>query len=934
MEFSNIHIDGFGTFSNRDIGPLRDGLNIVLGENESGKSTLLDFVRGILYGFADRRSPKSFREPLSGGRHGGSISIRDDHDSIWTIERHVGKTVSITRGSGASASTSELSSLLGHTDRKVFESIFAFGLDELAEAERLHDESVRDLIFSAGVAGAGRSASLAIKRLEEERSEITKNSRSQGQSNQLSQLIRERDGCLEQLRLARAQSNSYISLQREIDHLDRVARSMFARLSERESRRQELTDLADADLARQRRLAIEKNLALLPEPSPAKTLLASLRPHIGSLAIRAESYQRDVIEYDRLSRELTAQQASIETLRVRIGLKQNHQRPRTITIGLQSEVEALERSFQSTQLDIHTQTGILKKAEESLERQRLVVSGLTEGRDPGEFDDVPTRLSELSTLRSMLSSGRERALEVQLARRDHQADTRSLTALDRAIAAVLGLIALSGLIAAGLHLTKPAHDSLVVALLGVAVSLIAFTGLFLLVRQSRQQHTRPPRDHEVTERDATEELADRITERARRLGLPERPTDAELDELETELRDRSQIAAEIRLALSGEKHLVDQLDEALAELAQSERARDELCTRSARFCDELGIDQHVEPDVLKRIVDSIASLIELEANHQNELERLPELKELIDTYDSELRSLCHETGRPVPDRAGYALFLTEILEEAELSHRQIVARESIVAEIGTIDEILRSLTDRGGAGERLRGELEHGSEAERELERDALALELEQIKSEIERIVGQRRDYQVELDALSSSRSIAELEIRLSTIAIEIDAIIDNWALLTLSSSILKEALNRYEIERQPAVIELAGRLFAQVTEDRYAKLISHEDEQQRRSLRVIQNDGRGFDAQYLSKGTAEQLYLCVRLAYAMTFAERAVAMPLIFDDVLVNFDPRRCQQMAQAIATVSKQHQVILFTCHPDIAELLGSASPHANTITLDRRT
>jgi len=932
MKFSNIHLDGFGTFSNRDIGPLGDGLNIVLGENEAGKSTLLDFVRGILYGFTDRRSPKSFHEPLFGGRHGGSIAIRDEHESIWTIERHVGKAVSITEGSGSLVSQSELSDLLGHTDRKVFESIFAFGLDELAEAERLHDESVRDLIFSAGVAGAGRSASLAIKRLEEERSEITKTSRSQSQKNQLQNLIKERDELVEQLRLARTQSTSYLTVQQEIDRLDRVAKSMFSRLSEKESRGKELDDLVDAELSLQRRLALERDLALLQEPSPAEALLATKRQQIGALVIRADSFQRDVVEFERLSREMAAQRENIQVLRDRIGLKKNQSTPRTITIGLQSELEALARNFQNIQLDVHAQSGILAKAEESLGRQRLVVAGLTHGRDPGEFDDVATKLKELPTLRSMLSSRRELALADQLARRDREPENRVRTGLDRTIMVILGLVALIGLIAGAVHLTKPVHDSVVIALLGVAAFLVSITGLFLLVRQSHQQHSQAPQNHDADENDTTQELSDRIAERARKLEIADQPTDAELDELETDLRDREKIASEIKLALFGEQQSIARLNEAIQELSQNQEALNEIRTRAARYCDELGLDQHFDPEVLIRIVGSIGDLVELETRHQRELERLPELKELIDTYEDDLRLLCHEIERAFPDRAGYALFLADVVNEADLSQKQIASRASIVAEIGTIDEILSSLINRGGNAERLRGELERGSVAERELERVSLSKELEEIKSEIEQIVGQRRDCQNELDSLSSSSSIAELEIRLSTIEIDIMEIFDDWAVLTLSSSLLKEALSRYEIERQPAVIERAGELFAGVTEGRYTNLSSHEDDQQRRSLRVIQSDGKGFDAQYLSKGTAEQLYLCVRLAYAMTFAERAVAMPLIFDDVLVNFDPKRCQQMAQAIATVAKQHQVILFTCHPNIAETLMGASLFASTFTLDR--
>jgi len=52
-----IHVDGYGAFDNYSIDGLHPGLSIVFGHNEAGKSTLLDFVRGVLFGFADGRSP-------------------------------------------------------------------------------------------------------------------------------------------------------------------------------------------------------------------------------------------------------------------------------------------------------------------------------------------------------------------------------------------------------------------------------------------------------------------------------------------------------------------------------------------------------------------------------------------------------------------------------------------------------------------------------------------------------------------------------------------------------------------------------------------------------------------------------------------------------------------------------------------------------------
>jgi uncharacterized protein YhaN len=92
------------------------------------------------------------------------------------------------------------------------------------------------------------------------------------------------------------------------------------------------------------------------------------------------------------------------------------------------------------------------------------------------------------------------------------------------------------------------------------------------------------------------------------------------------------------------------------------------------------------------------------------------------------------------------------------------------------------------------------------------------------------------------------------------------------------------------------------------------------------------MDATYLSRGSVEQLYLCLRLGLAETFAERAEALPIILDDVLVNFDPGRAASVAEVLAETAERHQVLLLTCHPHLEELVCSAAPETQVVQLER--
>jgi hypothetical protein len=102
----------------------------------------------------------------------------------------------------------------------------------------------------------------------------------------------------------------------------------------------------------------------------------------------------------------------------------------------------------------------------------------------------------------------------------------------------------------------------------------------------------------------------------------------------------------------------------------------------------------------------------------------------------------------------------------------------------------------------------------------------------------------------------------------------------------------------------------------------------------AIGADGSRLDAALLSRGAAEQLYLCLRLALAAEFGRLAVSLPLVMDDVLVNFDAERARLSAQVLLDATPEHQVLLFTCHQETVDLLIDLEPSVRVITIDRQT
>ena len=96
MKLLELHIDGFGKFHDRTIS-LNDGINIIYGKNEAGKSTLHTFIRGMLFGIergrgrAARNDTYSKFEPWeNSGTYEGWLRL-EQNGTIYRIERRFRK---------------------------------------------------------------------------------------------------------------------------------------------------------------------------------------------------------------------------------------------------------------------------------------------------------------------------------------------------------------------------------------------------------------------------------------------------------------------------------------------------------------------------------------------------------------------------------------------------------------------------------------------------------------------------------------------------------------------------------------------------------------------------------------------------------------------------------------------------------------------------
>ncbi len=154
---------------------------------------------------------------------------------------------------------------------------------------------------------------------------------------------------------------------------------------------------------------------------------------------------------------------------------------------------------------------------------------------------------------------------------------------------------------------------------------------------------------------------------------------------------------------------------------------------------------------------------------------------------------------------------------------------------------------------------------------------------------------------------------------------VENYAVRSLAARLLEQTLESYEAEKQPAVIQRAQEIFASLTEGRYTRLATPLG---RFEPIVSDGSGTGKEPGKLSRATAEQLFLALRLSYVENLANAHPALPVIMDDVLVNFDDTRRMAAVKVISEFSANRQVIFFTCHTATVDAFKKAAPKGNVI------
>lgn len=1024
MRIEGFYIEGFGHFADRNFGPFHTPVTVFYGPNEAGKSTLLAFLRCILFGFPMRLGAQHY-PPTAGGRHSGRIAIVDQSGRHYTVHRIQGRgagPVTVSNGSGDVHDESVLARLLGHHTEDVFKSIFAFTLDELHSDDLLKDESVNSQIYSAGMGvvrlpdalraikgkrdqqflkGGNRHnvvrATESLKDINTKLSEVANNAKRYGELTARLEEIEKKRG---QEVFTRKQ------LKSSLDHLRRLESGWgdWVDLVTAQENLEEIEVISNFPVNGVRRLeALEERIRGARKEYDA----ACGQVEVDQSRAKARIEHESILEHTNNIRFLERNREHFESAVRDLPLRESELRDRegllkgTLKdIGPDWDNARLEGFDLSVAVrDEVSQFGDrLRKSEEELDR-RIAALAQDEGRlresikaesvakQDFEAARKPSVSKEqASELRATIRRSNSQFLELKAVRERLSLLQDQLNALADPSASggrrtgqkiIAGFVAFVGLalLAGGFALGGTA---LVIGVVG-GLTLVGISAyLYFLGTATRAAvdplQASPLKNSLDRLEDERKELESALAKSKATLGLESVDNasliaaEASLDEEEALMQEFNALRKTLdstRESTKERRNSVEQSEEGAASAkAQLENIRNEW----RGWLQARGLNVAYGPQIVEEIRGKVELGVDRIRDVRDWHQRIATMRESVSEYIHVVAPLasqfCISFDRNQPTSATVAadrLAKTYSDTESKVSKRHDAEEALAIAsqrlkerqqDLQKAETELKELLRSGGANSSeefrkreeaclLRKELEGGhreslnrlqhicgpgkllEDFKNELSRtdiQSIGDHARQVEEELDTVDTHLEELDTELGSNTSELRALSTEEESSSLRMKRDFLLEQlrehareWAKYTLAERLLDEASTTFERERQPGVVRNAESFFSEITGGRYGQVTAPLGQ---KTIKVSGERELNKEPSALSRGTREQLFLSLRFGLVQELSQRTEPLPVIVDEVLVNFDPERALRAAKAFVQLSNTNQVFVFTCHPTVVE------------------
>ena len=291
---------------------------------------------------------------------------------------------------------------------------------------------------------------------------------------------------------------------------------------------------------------------------------------------------------------------------------------------------------------------------------------------------------------------------------------------------------------------------------------------------------------------------------------------------------------------------------------------------------------------------------------RRELQRQEELRKLADSYLPMLEKL--EEQRSLLQQRQQAV--------ADSEQRLRATLADLLTVVQKWDTGVHTPTDVRRFVQQMTQRREELTEEIRQAQADALHAQTPDADGSAARLQQQIAQVQGQLAALGGAEDapqrIARKQEQLHRLQGEYDS-------LALALDVLRSANTTLQNRFSPELGRRAAEIFADMTGSPWSHILL--DREFRLSAEA-DSDPTRRSVQLLSSGTADQLYLAVRLAICEMVLPAEQNAPLILDDALLTFDDERLHKTLDYLVRLGEQRQILLFSCQSREADYLASRS------------
>jgi uncharacterized protein YhaN len=899
VRIRRLSLPAFGAFLDRELA-LPEGPGVILGPNEAGKSTLFTAVTTLLYGFRPANAEQFPYVPRAGGRYAelaAEVAL-DDGGSGQLSRRLRSSPQGEWQGPGGRETLNNKPlPVAAHVDRDLYHALYALTIDDMRDMEGDAFRQVEQrLLGELGNPWQRPARAVADELAEAAKGQWRQDNRGKSRHKELKN---ERSELRQGLKTAQTR-------QAQLREHEAERFRLGERLAELEARRRSLRD----------RISRSEAVGDLKERLER---LDGLARNLGDTeAVRAlgadprrEWQQLEQAEADWANRRQEWVQAVARERDRRDALTRQDRE-------LLEDAEAAGLAATAAQVDeVGAALARLRREEERAggELAEAAAETLTAAWDEAYGEALEGLApADLRARCEAAASAREKRREAER----RLADLPPQPVYGRIPRGYLyGLLAAAAALAGGAWWWWPLAIAAVAAGAGAAGVTVFNRSRAHVERQERErwQQTRDERQRELDlAREAEGEAASAVARLVPELPLPQ----PDIDEPRPELADRlvslrnawrryrearsereeaegdwTRRASGVVVVLA--RHAAGAVDKAnlqatataLEQRLEAARRRRDVADEARRALADLGRQRRglraEAEDLARRRADWEARLARVAPDAADNEERLQRAEEAVALYQR-WRAGWEDLRASYPDipdpRARVAQAGEDLLEGGDLES----ARESLTE----LDDQRTELRDKIGELDR---ELDHGGQ-----------------KADVGLIQGR----------------LTEVEEALAEAEREHDR-------LRLLESLVREADRRFREAHQPDVLRRASAYLERVTGGRYGQLLLEEGGDGALRVRDAAGDDHAVDPDTaaLSRGTRDQIYLALRLAVADHLDAGHERLPLLLDEVFVHWDPQRQEAGLAALGAMAGDRQVLLFTCHPEMAQRAGRAL-HTEPVTL----